>query len=156
MTSIKNTGDWNTGDCNTQIPKVRIFNQETEVKRENIVFPDFFHFELIEWISDADMTEQEKDTNPNYTIMGGYLKKYDYKEAWKKSWDNAMEEDRQKLFKLPNFDAAIFFEISGIDVRDYNEANSKKDYIREQIDYLQEQINVLRAKIIVLGGRHNE
>ena len=63
------------------------------------------------------MTSKEKEDNPTHEIHHGYLRKYDYKEAFKKSWDEADKEDKDKIHSLPNFDAELFFEISGIDVR---------------------------------------
>ena len=102
-----NIGNWNTGDLNTTKPKLRIFNKETDVKQEDIKFPDFFFFVLTEWI-DEDR---------------GYLKSYKYKQAWRNSWDKANEEDRKKCFALPNWDNELFKEISGIDVE--KELNEK-------------------------------
>ena len=40
------------------------------------------------------------------------------KEAFKMAYDKADDEGKKQLFKLPNFDADIFEEISGIDVRE--------------------------------------
>ena len=68
------------------------------------------------------MTDKEKADNPDYEVVGGYLKVFDYKEAFQKSYDEASEEDKKLLIKLPNFDPDVFFEISGIDLR-----NSKSD-----------------------------
>ena len=65
------------------------------------------------------MTDKEKEENPGYKTTGGYLKKSDYKEAFKKSWDEADHEDRMKIKDLPNFNEEIFFDISGIKVSDY-------------------------------------
>ena len=62
------------------------------------------------------MTDAEKNEHPLYETTGGYLKTYKYKEAWQRSWNKASEKDRAKLFELPNFDAEIFKEITGIDV----------------------------------------
>jgi len=63
------------------------------------------------------MTKEEKDAHPEFGNTGGYLKKYDYKEAWKIAWDKSSQEDRNWFLNLPNFDAQIFFDITGIDVR---------------------------------------
>ena len=63
------------------------------------------------------MTEQEKIDHPNFFAAGGYLKTLDYKEAFKASWDKADPEDRIKIKELPNFDAQVFYDISGIDLR---------------------------------------
>ena len=118
-----NTGNWNncgfeTGYFNTEESKtVRVFNQECSFDEwDNIEKPNFLYFNSTEWVYASDMSEAEKAANPSYETTGGYLKQYEYKEAFKKSWDNASKEDRALLFKLPNFDAEIFKEISGIDV----------------------------------------
>jgi hypothetical protein len=116
-----NTGNWNTGNCNTGYcntiePKVIIFNKETDIKRENLAFPNFFYFNLTEWIDEEEMTDKEKEAHPSYITIGGYLKFYSYKSAWRNSWDKASLEDKKKVMALPNWDNEIFKEISGIDV----------------------------------------
>lgn len=63
------------------------------------------------------MTDEDKKADPNFYVRGGQLRTRDYKEAFKLSWDNADPEDRIKVKDLPNFDAEVFFEISGIDLR---------------------------------------
>ena len=50
--------------------------------------PDFLHFNLLEGLT--------------------------YKESFIKSFESATEEDIELLKALPNFDADVFFEISGI------------------------------------------
>ena len=119
----RNTGNWNvcdreTGFFNTQeIKTIRVFNKDCAVAVwDQADKPCFLHFDLTEWICEGDMTDQEKIDNNTFHITGGYLKSYEYKEAFQKSWDEAGEEDRAKLFELPNFDAEVFKEISGIDV----------------------------------------
>ena len=117
-----NSGHWNSGDrnsgfLNTNEPTVRIFNKDTNLKRHEIEFPDFFYFDLCIWISESEMTDEEKKENPNFYVTQGYLKTYDYKEAWKLSYERASESDKKKVFDLPNFDAEIFYEITGIDLR---------------------------------------
>ena len=37
-------------------------------------------------------------------------------KAWRVSWDKATDEDRRKVYNIPNWDNKIFKEISGIDV----------------------------------------
>lgn len=63
------------------------------------------------------MSEIEKQENPSFSCIGGYLKKYEYKEAFTKSVIEASKEDRDLIRALPNFDADIFLEISGVDLR---------------------------------------
>jgi len=124
-----NTGDWNTGNWNTahnetgffntvQRKKVRMFNKDCDVEAwGNANKPDLLYFNVTEWITESNMTDQEKIDNETFHTMGGYLKSYEYKEAFRKSWDSSTEEDRKLVEILPNFDADVFFEISGIDVR---------------------------------------
>ena len=63
------------------------------------------------------MTDKEKVDSPEFHVRGGYLKTIEYKDAWKKAWDEANKEDKELLFKLPNFDADVFEEITGINVK---------------------------------------
>ena len=64
------------------------------------------------------MTEEEKTENPSYKTTEGYLKKVDYKTAWAVFWRETNEENKKKILELPNFDADIFFEITGINVKE--------------------------------------
>ena len=59
----------------------------------------------------------QKQENPSYSHTGGYLKEFDYKEAFTKSVTEASKEDRDLIRALPNFNADIFLEISGVDLR---------------------------------------
>ena len=145
----RNSGNWNSGYrnsgyLNTTEPPVRIFNKDTDMSLEDIDFPNFFYFDLVEWVYPSEMNEEEKKEHPFWETTGGYLKSYDYKEAWKRSWDKADEEDRAKLFALPNFDADIFFEISGIDVRQSTqevvELNGQK-YLKSELEEALKHIN---------------
>ena len=113
-----NSGDWNSGYFNTDEPLVRIFNKETELKRDEINFPTWLHFDLTVWVSYDTATEKEKEEHKTkIETSGGFLKTLEYKEAFKIAYDKADDEGKIQLFKLPNFDADIFEQISGIDVR---------------------------------------
>ena len=116
-----NSGDWNSGYLNTPAQKYSfIFNKQVEKSvLAQIKFPKFMNFTLSEWIPDSKMSQQEKKQHPEYVTTGGYLKKYDYKEAFRISFADARRKpdwpkQRQMLLDLPNFDAGIFEEISGI------------------------------------------
>ncbi len=120
-----NTGNWNTGDRNTGYfnidePKVRIFWKETDIKRQDIHFPSWLYFSLTEWIDESDMTDKQKedDENDYYKTTWWILVSYDYKEAFKKSYEKATREEQLEVKELPNFDADIFYEISGIRIED--------------------------------------
>ena len=97
-----------------------IFNKQVEKSvLERAEFPSFMFFALTEWIPDSNMSRHEKARYPKYATTGGYLKEYDYKEAFRKSFAEARRKpdwprQRQMLLDLPNFDARIFEEISGI------------------------------------------
>jgi hypothetical protein len=112
-----NSGSWNSGDrnsgyLNTITPKTLIFNKTTTKK--NINFPNYFYFELNIWVSVSNMTDEEKQKIGWYKTTEGYLKKIEYKEAWKLSFDKAEKDDVALTLKLPNFNYKIFEEISGI------------------------------------------
>ena len=127
----RNSGDWNSGNrnsgyLNTNEPLIRIFDKETDKKRNQIVFPNFFFFDLNIWIDAENMTEKEQKEHPSWQVTRGYLKTYKYKDAWKQSFikakaSNDWLEEKRKLLSLPNFDFAKFEEISGISKKDIME-----------------------------------
>ena len=70
---------------------------------------------LNRWVDISDMTEDEKENNLGWEQRGGFLKTLEFKEACRVWWSE--NEDRHKDFlELPNFNAEIFKEITGIDV----------------------------------------
>jgi hypothetical protein len=120
-TGHSNTGHWNTGDSNTGYfntitpDEVLVFNKPCSRKEwENASVPSWLFFNLTEWIDFSDMTTEEKENYPEASRQGGYLKKYDYKEAFKLSYKKASKNEQEAIKKLPNWDKNVFFEISGI------------------------------------------
>jgi hypothetical protein len=140
-----NSGNWNSGYLNTDKPKIRIFNQYTEL--EEIGFPNFFYFDLNTWVEESDMTDKEKDAYPSYATCGGYLKCRGYKQAWRESWDKAELEDRKKVLSLPNWDNAIFLEITGIDVE--KELNQLKMIDDELFAELERRGKIKKGKTVI-------
>ena len=63
------------------------------------------------------MTEDEKRDNPTYKTTGGHLKTTDYKTAFSSSVLAAPKKERDMIRALPNFDADVSLEISGVDLR---------------------------------------
>ncbi len=116
-----NSGNWNSGWFNTNEPKARFFNKDSDFTiselREAGNLPDCSGFYLTKWIYDSEMTNQEKIDNPKFHVAGGYLKTFEYKEAFATFWKETTEENKKKFLNLPNFDADIFLEITGVDVR---------------------------------------
>jgi PPE-repeat protein len=93
----ENSGDWNScsnesGCFNSTNPAViRVFNKDCEKKEwDNSDKPGFLYFELTEGKS--------------------------YKECFQESYKNRQSGDLEKLKTLPNFDADVFYEISGIKI----------------------------------------
>ena len=119
-TGYWNTGDWNTGFFNTTTPeKVRVFDG-SEVDRQ--AFLDacptwLFTPAPTTWVSEREMTDQEKIDNPTFHTCGGYLRTNDWGEAWRKAYEQASAEDVQKVRDLPGFNAEVFLKITGLDLR---------------------------------------
>ena len=117
-----NSGNWNSGNSNsgylnTITPKLFIFNKETDIKKEDIYFPNWLNFQINKWIDENYLSEEQKINNPHYNICGGALVKFDYKQAVQKSYSEATKEEQRCIEDLPNYDAEILFEIFGIDRR---------------------------------------
>jgi hypothetical protein len=121
-----NTGNWNsanfsTGFFNSIMQPLFIFDQPTELKRDDIynckgVQVLNWNFENSWWIYEDNMTEEEKSKYPTYKTAGGYLKTVDFKTACNMMWDNLDDNDKQAVKKIPNFDAKVFKKITGINV----------------------------------------
>jgi hypothetical protein len=122
----RNSGSWNSGDWNAcnhetgafntiQSDTIRVFNKDCNREEwEKSDKPDFIYFDLCIWVDESDMTDKEKTADPKFHVRGGYLKTLDYKEAWQLAYEKATPKDIEKLKALPNFDADVFYEISGI------------------------------------------
>ena len=121
-----NSGCWNSGNHNSGFfntekePTVRMFNKDTGLTRDELVatrLPGFLYFDLTVWVSCDTATEEEmKIHKQEIETCGGFLKILEYKEAFKLAWSKASKEEHKQVLALPNFDANIFYEISGIDV----------------------------------------
>jgi hypothetical protein len=119
-----NTGDWNTGDWNTGVfctekqPKIKLFDVESEMTfsewRNSEAYKLLSKMELTEWIQEKNMTEDEKTKYPEAHVLGGYLKKYEYKEACAKMWKSFTQKEKKVIKDIPNFDKKKFEEITGI------------------------------------------
>ena len=122
-----NSGDWNStsfsdGCFNTKPPKIYMFDKPSDWTLENWL--DCRARKLLnridscpqEYVDLSDMTDEEKAEHPEAQTTGGYLKKRTTKDNARKWWAELDEDDRHLIFSLPNFDAAIFKEITGIDV----------------------------------------
>ncbi|MDD4181566.1 MAG: hypothetical protein PHE87_08050 [Victivallaceae bacterium] len=112
-----NSGNFNSGFFNTDEPRVRAFNRDTGMTRDEFkrLMPDI-RLSQIKWVVIGEMTNEEKSENPSCKTTGGFLRRISYKDAWRDWWKGASANDRLKIKNLPNFDATIFEDITGIDV----------------------------------------
>ena len=123
----RNSGDWNktsfsNGCFNTVSPKIYMFNKPTDWTLEHWLNCRARY--LLNQIDDCpleyvwfdSMTDEEKAAHPEAKTTGGYLKERTTADNARKWWAGLSADDRNIIFSLPNFDAAIFKEITGIDV----------------------------------------
>lgn len=131
-TGLCNTGDCNTGDWNkssfntgcfmTEEPKIMLFN-----KPSNLTYRDWYNSEarellncmpknVVEWVYSKDMTDEEKAEYPTHETTGGYLKVLDESECGQIWWGSLSDRQKNIIKAIPNFDAEIFFQCTGVDV----------------------------------------
>ena len=121
---IFNSGDWNSGNCNsgffcTNSPKLRLFNKETDFTMEEFMKTEWYavltsgEFNLTKWRA---YTDEEKAQDERKRFISGELITIPYKEACASWWASLSEKDKAIIKTIPNFDANIFAEITGIDV----------------------------------------
>ena len=110
-----NTGYWNTITSDT----VNCFNVST-LRRDwdDATKPDWLYKpQTSTWVDESDMTDVEKIDNPTFRMCCGYLRVNDWKQEWRDAYASASDDDIQAVRDLPNFDAAVFEEITGLDLR---------------------------------------
>ena len=69
-----------------------------------------------EWVWSSDMTDDEKKSHPEHATTGGYLKEVKHEADRQKWWNDLSNRRKQIVMSLPNFDANIFYECTGIRV----------------------------------------
>ena len=112
-----NSGNWNSGFFNENENKCYIFDKlsdMTVLQFRNSRFYEALNsvpFILTEWV---EYTEEEKKADKAKALIGGYLKKYEYKEACKTWWDKLSDKNKKIIQEIPNFDAEKFYRITGI------------------------------------------
>ena len=130
-TGICNTGNWNTGDWNsasfsngvfcTKEPEILIFDKPSGMTfrqwRDSTACHLLNQIQFMPnvWVWDDDMTDEEKEAHPEYKTTGGFLKVLDTSDCCVRWWENLDEYQRRIIRSIPNFDAAIFKQITGID-----------------------------------------
>lgn len=71
---------------------------------------------VLSWIWEDDMTDEEKTAHPEYSVTGGFLKHIEKETGRQMWWDGLSDRKKDIVMHLPNFDKDIFKEITGIDV----------------------------------------
>ena len=113
----RNSGNGNSGDgvlngfC-TQQAFILFDKPCTKEEYQKIYQLDWSWFWINKWINESDMTDDEKKQNAAYKTAGGYLKKIEYKEAFKACPKSFIGQVK----KLANFSAEKFEIISGLKV----------------------------------------
>lgn len=114
-TGNRNTGDYNTGmfnSCNysngffnTKEPTINIFNVDSRMTASEFYKSKYYYalisspFILTEWVDDK-------------------LKSYTFKEACANWWSKMTDRNKEIIKSIPNFNAEIFKEITGIGVEE--------------------------------------
>ena len=124
-TGDMNTGDWNkvsysSGCFNTDEQKMIIFNKPCDwtlrdwfdCKAKRLL--DQIPKKVVKWVQLSDMSDEEKIVHSTCKTTGGYLKILDESKCVQLWWNVLPEEDKQVILSLPNFDADIFEECTGI------------------------------------------
>ena len=126
-TGNRNTGDWNkssfnTGCFNTEEQKIMLFNKPSDMTYREWM-DSYARYLLnqipknvVEWVYEDDVTDEEKVENPTYKTTGGYLKILDESECAQIWWDGLEDEEKKIIQSIPNFDPDIFRQCTGIEV----------------------------------------
>lgn len=126
-TGNRNTGDWNkssfnTGCFNTEEQKIMLFNKPSDMTYNDWLRSDARYLlnqipkDVVKWIYEEDMTDEEKAANPTYETTGGYLKVLDESECGQLWWGSLSDFQKNYIKSIPNFDAEIFEQCTGIKV----------------------------------------
>jgi hypothetical protein len=133
-TGNRNTGDWNTGDWNkssfntgcfnTEEQKIMLFNKPSDMTYSEWLGSDARYLlnqipkDVVEWVYEEDMTDAEKAAHPTYETTGGYLKVLDESECGQLWWGSLSDRRKEIIKAIPNFDAEIFFQCTGVRVNE--------------------------------------
>ena len=126
-TGNRNTGDWNkssfnTGCFNTVEQKIMLFNKPSGMTYREWIDSDARYLlnqipkDVVEWVYEEDMTDEEKAAHPTYETTGGYLKVLNESECGQLWWGSLSDRRKEIIKAIPNFDAEIFFQCTGIRV----------------------------------------
>ena len=122
----RNSGDWNSGNSNSGIfnsitPKINMFNKATDWTYNDWYYSKAYDvmarcpYTTTKFIETSKMSDEEKEKHPEHKTIGGYLKTIivtqEDKQKW---WDKLSAINKQAVYDLPNFDADVFEQCTGI------------------------------------------
>ena len=111
-TGYRNTGDWNTGHRNTGDRNTGYWNTgDMNTGFFNTTTPDI----ILVFNKPCKREVWDKAKKPEF-IYFDLTPELGYKGSFQKAYEESSDNDKELLKKLPNFDANVFFEISGIRV----------------------------------------
>ena len=113
-----NSGDWNSGDwnscnysngvfCNQEDKDIRIFNKPSGMSL--VEFWDSKYYEALQ-SEPLELTHWDDKSKK--------MKCRSYKDACAIWWSKLTEKNKKIIQEIPNFDPEIFFDITGIDVKE--------------------------------------
>ena len=129
-----NSGNWNSGDWNrssfnngcfmTVKPVIMMFDKPTDWTIEYWRISDAYsvmsncpvEYTDTDWIPSSRMTDKEKADHPDHETIGGYLRVVKHDADRQKWWNKLPDADKAEVKSLPNFDADIFYQCTGIRV----------------------------------------
>jgi hypothetical protein len=112
-----NTGGWNTGDCNTGGWNTGGWNTggwntgSWNICDRSSGFFNTVNDTINVFNKPCKIATWEAANKPSFICFAPVGT---YKESWRKAYDGASDEDKLLLVELPNFNAKVFYEISGI------------------------------------------
>ena len=123
----RNSGDWNatnfsSGVLCTEEPECLIFDRPSGMtlsewrESEAAYLMGDIHIDADRWIDISCMTDGERAAHPGCEAAGGYLRTGTGRPDFAGWWDGLSDEDKDTILAIPNFDAAKWLTITGIDV----------------------------------------
>lgn len=122
----RNSGDWNScsyssGCFNTIEHKMFLFNKLSDWTYHDWIRSDArrvlsrIPHRHLKPVSYDSMSDTEKEANPEVKTTGTFLRMVDNPDVqnW---WRSISDEDKKAILSIPNFNKAIFKEITGVDV----------------------------------------
>ena len=122
-----NTGDWNkssfnVGCFNTEEQKIMLFNKSSDMTYREWLESDARWLlnqmpkNVVEWVYESDMSDEEKAEHQTYETTGGYIKVMEKSESGQLWWNDLPDDKKAVIKSLPNFDAGIFEQCTGIKI----------------------------------------